>query len=136
MGDRANIVLRQQDQAIYLYSHWGGYDMPETLRQALVNGRNRWNDETYLGRIIFNTMTKGYEDGEAGFGIGVYPSDNEYAYLVVDARAGMVTVHRNLPRQEDGSWTRPFREFTFEEYVAEPRTWDNVQAPAPQEVAT
>lgn len=128
MGDRANIVLRQNDQAIYLYSHWGGYEMPETLRGALDSetGRGRWHDESYLGRIIFSKMTRGQEDGETGFGISVYPPDNEHAYFVVDSDRGTVAVYEDLPRKTDGTWGEPLRTFTFAEYVAEPRTWKNM----------
>lgn len=122
MGDRANIVLRQRDQHIYLYSHWGGSELPETLRQGLIRGQSRWDDETYLGRILFAEMTKGDENGTTGYGIGVYPSDNEYAYLVVNAKDGTVTVHAGLPTEG----VDPIKSFSFAEYCERNRTWANV----------
>lgn len=128
MGDRANIVLKQNNQAIYLYTHWSGYELPETLRKGLVKGRSRWDDETYLGRVLFQEMI-GTDNGVTGFGIGVYPPDNEYPYLVVDSANQMVMVHdSNLPLRSDGTWTTPVRVLDFEEYVEEERTWENLRA--------
>ena len=46
MGDRGNIVFKYTDgNKIYFYSHWGGSDLKETLRQALIRGKERWEDE-------------------------------------------------------------------------------------------
>lgn len=126
MGDRANIVIRQQDQAIYLYSHWGGEDMPDTLARALIHGQSRWNDETYLARIIFNAMTAGDETSTTGFGIGVYPSDNGHPFLVVDSERGTVSVHPEDAQLGQGEWPEPIRSFSFSEYSSEPRTWETV----------
>ncbi len=121
MGDRANIVLRQQDQHIYLYTHWDGEELPETLRQGLIRGQSRWDDETYLGRVLFDEMVKDDKDGVTGFGIGVYPSDNEHPYLVVDATGGTVSVHSDMPGT--GLATRSF---SFAEYCGKERTWGNI----------
>lgn len=133
MGDRANVVLKDQGQAIYLYTHWTGTELPETLRQALIKGESRWGDTSYLGRVIFSTMTRGYEDQVTGFGIGVGPDDNSYPYLVVDDSAGVVEVHDGggTPRRADGTWGTPVATFTFREYVAVPRDWRNVTAKEP-----
>jgi hypothetical protein len=90
MGDRANIVVEQNGGRIYLYSHWGGYQLPVVLRDALKRGE-RWDDDTYLTRIIFDQMTEGLHGEATGFGIGVYLSDNEYNILVVDPKSQTVT---------------------------------------------
>jgi hypothetical protein len=89
MGDRANIVVEQDGGRIYLYSHWTGYQLPVVLRDALKRGE-RWDDDTYLTRIIFDQMTDGRHGETTGFGIGVYLSDNEYNILVVDPKAQTV----------------------------------------------
>lgn len=95
MGDRANVVIQQGDgKRIYLYSHWGGYELPESLAVGLDKGRGRWDDESYLARIIFREMGAGQE-GETGFGISTYPPDNEHPFLVVDTKAKAVRVEKD-----------------------------------------
>lgn len=90
MGDRANIVVAQNGGRIYLYSHWSGYRLPVDLRDALKR-HERWDDETYLTRIIFDQMTAGCHGEPDGFGIGVALEDNEYNFLVVNCGAQTVT---------------------------------------------
>ena len=84
MGDRANVkIIDGVDNPVWLYSHWGGGELPEILHMAL-NRRQRWTDPSYLSRIIFCQMVKGQEDGETGFGISSVIGDNEHLILVVD----------------------------------------------------
>jgi hypothetical protein len=98
MGSRANVVVvddnpdRHPKEAVFLYGHWSGSDLPKTLRAALQSpaGKGRKNDPSYLARIIFNRMTKGDEDGEIGFGISTRLTDNQYPLLVVDVQRGVV----------------------------------------------
>lgn len=121
MGDRANIVLNQASdnadkagtkcQRIYLYTHWGGYELPITLQKALER-RARWNDESYLCRIIFQQLLNG-DTGTTGYGISTYPTDGGYHLLVVDS--DKQTVHLEKAFSDDrvvthGPWT-------FEQYV-------------------
>lgn len=60
MGDRANVWIREskKDSGIYLYTHWGGSGLPETLQAALKQAKrdDRLNDTPYLTRIIFCHM--------------------------------------------------------------------------------
>lgn len=96
MGDRANIVILQDDQAptskiaVFLYSHWGGEEMPDILADALDYGQERWNDPSYLARIIFQKMVK-TDRGMTGFGISVHLTDNEHPLLVVNTQKQTVT---------------------------------------------
>lgn len=89
MGDRANIgVITGYGDAegpVFLYSHWGGSAIKNTLAEALDSapGRGRWNDSSYLARIILDTMTRG-QDPETGFGISRTLEDNEHDVLIVD----------------------------------------------------
>lgn len=96
MGDRGNIAIRQRlsKEYIYLYTHWEGSELPETLQTALASpeGRGRWTDEAYLARIIFDHMT-GLAGGETGFGISTSPPDNEHPFLVVDCARQVVEIH-------------------------------------------
>lgn len=101
MGDRANIKIIQHDgttmeePALFLYSHWGGDGMANTLKRALIRGASRWDDEIYLARIIFNEMTKGDENETTGFGISTYIGDNEHPIITVDCEKQTVTIGGN-----------------------------------------
>jgi len=85
MGDRANIILKQynEDTPLFLYTHWCGHELPRTLQEALAR-RQRWDDPTYLARIIFDTMIGNDQGGETGFGISTSLGDNEYNFLYVN----------------------------------------------------
>ena len=86
MGDRVNVQIVDGGKRVNLYSHWGGSDMPETVRVALAK-RQRWTDGAYLARIIFCTMIAGDVDGETGFGISPPDAlpDNEHPLIIVSA---------------------------------------------------
>ena len=92
MGDRANIRIIQRqgglnhdEEAIYLYTHWGGEELPQVLARALAQ-HECWADEVYLARIIFCEMIKGQEAEARGFGISTYITDNEHPILNVDCK--------------------------------------------------
>jgi hypothetical protein len=92
MGDRAHIALKQDKGTIYLYSHWDGRDLYQKLARALERGRGRWDDEEYLGRIIFSEMIRDDINGETGYGIGLQShGDVYYAIPVVDCNSQTVT---------------------------------------------
>ena len=97
MGDRANIFMKEgttdegEDYGVYLYTHWGGSELPDVLKAALVRGRDRWNDLQYLSRIIFCEMVKGEEMCATGFGISVKCGDGNNNIIVVDAGSMEVT---------------------------------------------
>ena len=99
MGDRANIRIKQQyDETgnatnlyIYLYSHWGGSDLPMVLQMALKK-KWRWDDPSYLTRIIFCEMVKDDVAGETGYGIATSAPDNEHEYIDVDCEAQTVKI--------------------------------------------
>lgn len=89
MGDRGNIQIKDafaKGDGVFLYSHWGGTELPKTLAYALDSpeGRGRWDDRAYLARIIFDHMTRGSASPETGFGIDTAEMDPEHNTLVVD----------------------------------------------------
>lgn len=95
MGDRGNVVFKYEDKnKIYFYSHWGGSNLKETVRQALIRGKERWNDESYLARIVFCQMLMGSGANElqalSSFGISPYEVDNEHPLVTVDTKAQTV----------------------------------------------
>lgn len=135
MGDRANIVIRGNypadlgvREAVFLYSHWGGTEMPETLRCALERGESRWTDDQYLPRIIFEDMVKGDMGGETGYGISTRLHDNEYDLLVVLPDEQRIV---RLPERiyKDGGFDAmgDCASIGFAAYIAsDERTWDNL----------
>lgn len=85
MGDRINLKLKySQGEPIYLYSHWGGSGMKETIKSALIRGKDRWDDESYLARIIFCEMVRWDVEGLTGYGIAPYECDPENKTITVD----------------------------------------------------
>ena len=83
MGNRRNIRLVYSDgNEIFLYTHWGAYQMPHQLRDVLAR-RERWDDEAYLARMIFSRIVKDDVDGESGFGIAPYEIDPENPTITV-----------------------------------------------------
>lgn len=77
MGNRANVKLMYGNGSnIYLYTHWGGSTIHETLARALGRGADRIGDESYLARIIFSEMIQGDILGTTGYGIAPYPIDS------------------------------------------------------------
>ena len=85
MGDRANVrVMDGPARApVYLYTHWGGTQLPLRVREALKR-QVRWHDPAYLTRIIFDTMTGDSHGSETGHGISTGVCDNEHAIIEVD----------------------------------------------------
>ena len=127
MGDRANIVVQQEagEPRIFLYTHWGGEDLPRALKAGLIAGRGRWDDPSYLTRLLAREMGMG-RDGESGFGIALKQPDNEHAYLVVNCVDGTVTIEQepNCKYLREPGVSGASR-YTFAEYIALPNpTWD------------
>jgi hypothetical protein len=88
MGMRRNIALEfEKDSKIYLYTHWGAEDLKENLKKALVRGISRWDDASYLARIIFSEMVRDDIDGTTGLGLAPYEIDPEYPTIEVDMEA-------------------------------------------------
>ena len=75
MAISANIHIVHKDGGIYFYSHLDGGRIPKLVAMALDRGRNRWNDEQYLARIIFSEMVKDDVMGLTNYGIGVTPCE-------------------------------------------------------------
>ena len=91
MGMRRNIALAFDDAStIYLYTHWGAEGLEETLREALLRGKDRWRDPSYLARIIFFEMIQDEVLRTTGYGIAPYPIDEEYPTIKVDLKHQMV----------------------------------------------
>jgi hypothetical protein len=89
MGDRANVYIHEGDEpGVYLYTHWTGTELPDTVRASLDSprGRSRYNDAAYLARIIFEDMISDDLGSETGYGISPYPPDGDDR--IVDINVG------------------------------------------------
>ena len=116
MGDRGNIKVvesffnqEEERQGIYIYSHWGGAELPFRLQNALRK-RWRWADVPYLTRIIFEEVIKGEEGTETGFGISLSLCDNSHLIVVVDTKNGGIVRFETEKGECIDSWS-------FERYI-------------------
>jgi hypothetical protein len=79
MGDRAMAEIKTTDGSLYVYTHWGGEDLPESAKQAIKIAEPRWDDEPYATRIIVDQLTKDGIDEETGYGLLLKPNaEDEY----------------------------------------------------------
>lgn len=72
MGDRAVFGFRQHkedDNPIFLYSHWGGCDRYLDAQRAIEAARPRWMDPAYATRIAISQIVENYWMEETGFGL-------------------------------------------------------------------
>lgn len=83
MGDRANVIIRGHKEQVCVYTHWSGSERKEITAAALARSKDRWNDPSYLARVILDQFTDG-DRGTTGFGVWSTPQDNEYPFLIVD----------------------------------------------------
>jgi hypothetical protein len=97
MGDRGNVIVKDGDEQVCLYTHWGATELPETLRRALKR-RARWNDGSYLCRIIFCEMVDINQwKEETGFGISQTLGDGHNKVITVDVKSQTVKINSKEP---------------------------------------
>ena len=94
MGDRAQVRFIFEDgRDIFFYTHWGAHELPQDVANALIRGKNRWDDEEYLARIIFSEMIQNNVLDEMGFGIGTgIHGDLNRPLIIVDIRTKTVNL--------------------------------------------
>lgn len=108
MSDSAICVVKTHatDAEVYLYTHDGGTNLLRDVQRALRR-RARWNDPSYLTRMIFDEMTAGRQGSETGAGIDVRAGDNECGrpYVVVDVPRLEVRLEDPVERNVVRRWT-------------------------------
>lgn len=72
------------DQTIWLYTHWGAEGLEDVLAGALERGRERWDDDGYIARVIASDVFAGAGDDITGYGLTPFVTDDEYPTLFVD----------------------------------------------------
>lgn len=96
MGNRANFGFKDGENTIYLYSHWGGDGMMNTLATAIkvVMDAGRQNDPIYATRIAISNIVGDNWDQGLGYGLTAnYISDNEHSIPVVNWEEGTVSLY-------------------------------------------
>lgn len=119
MGDRGNVLIKDKwEDGVFLYTHWGGYELPQ-LVQEVLRRNERWEDSSYLARMVFSRMIRDYVDTTTGFGISTHMPDNEYPVIVlVPAEQRVLYITEDAARQKDIS--NPLVSWTMEEFISEP----------------
>ncbi len=54
MGDRRMTEIQTEDGSLYLYSHWGGTEMPDDAIAAIIHSRERWHDQSYAVAMMLD----------------------------------------------------------------------------------
>lgn len=98
MGDRSQCHI--EDTGVYLYTHWGGVNLPQVVSDALAR-EARWNDPEYLTRIIFDQMTEGSHGSETGHGIGNAQHGDVYRVVHINCSEREVTVETGVAPWHD-----------------------------------
>lgn len=111
MGDRAQVAIKMGDGSrVYLYAHWGGTGIYDSLQTALRR-RQRWTDCEYLARIIFQAIV-GDDQRETGFGIGTAQhSDLEHPVPVLDCTNQSITWDNGAYHRDEA-----YQDCTFEQF--------------------
>lgn len=120
MGDRGNIIIEKDGQdfkhQVVFYTHFSGSELPLIVRNALIRGRSRWDDSSYLARVIFSELVKDDIDGLTGYGISTEIGDGGDQIVSVFIQQQRVTFHKSFGLEN----------MTFEELVAAKLTgWRN-----------
>ena len=109
MGDRANVMVTSEHYGeTYLYTHWGAHSLCEDVQRALAK-KWRWNDPSYLTRIIFEEMV-GERDRftETGYGISARIGDPGQFIIEID-------VDRQTVTKDGCTWS--FEDFLTQAFV-------------------
>ena len=100
MGDRAMAEIKTEGGSVFVYTHLGGYSLPEDAKQAILKAKPRWEDYPYATRIIVDQLTKEGRDDETGFGLMVNDNaedsyNNGKPSVIIDLLTETLTIHRD-----------------------------------------
>jgi hypothetical protein len=110
MGDRAMCEIKTEGGSLFLYTHWGGNDLPKDAKEAVKTARPRWDDLPYATHIIVDQLIKDGRDSETDFGIMLNENaEDEYNHdkpsVIIDLNKQTLRVIR-----DDENVTYPFKE--------------------------
>lgn len=88
MGDRATFVIEQEkgEAPLFLYGHYAGYEMMDSLAKALSHAKVRidMGDPNYSARMIVSHLVGDDWGSEYGWGLSTYFCDAEHSVPVVN----------------------------------------------------
>jgi hypothetical protein len=90
MGDRRQVHIKNIN--LWIYTHWGGYDLPEVVQQAIKLAEDRWMDTSYCSRIIAMHIIQENSSGSTGCGISDHSMDSEYNDIFIDTEKLTVSI--------------------------------------------
>ncbi len=114
MGDRAMAEIKTEGGSLFVYTHWGGYNLPERAKEAIIKAETRWDDLPYATRIIVDQLTKESRDDTSGCGLMLNDNaEDEYngdkPSVIIDLKAALLTVIRGGQTIQQG-----FKEISHE----------------------
>ena len=89
MGSRAQVEVQQEPHSVFLYTHWGADEILQDTIKGIIKGKLRWNDPTYLTRVLFDSLRKN-DDSTLNYGIGTFQAGDIEKLIIVD------TEHREV----------------------------------------
>ena len=97
MGDRAMAEVKTEGGSLFVYTHWGGYELPEDAKEAVKQAKPRWSDHAYATHIIVDQLMKSGRDSETGIGLMLGPNaedeyNNDSPSVVIDILGQRVTI--------------------------------------------
>ena len=111
MGCRGTIEIieKDNDPSVFLYTHWGAKEMLPQITTTLKK-KERWDDASYLARMIFCEMVKGDEEGNTGYGIQTWRTGDAEEEITVNVEHQWIKQERTY---------KPSETFTFKELSEE-----------------
>ena len=100
MGDRAMAEIKTEGGSLYVYTHWGGNELPRKAEAAIARAKPRWDDLPYATRIIVDQLTIEGRDEETGFGLMLAPSaedgyNADHPSVIIDLLSQSLEVKRD-----------------------------------------
>lgn len=121
MGDRCNVAIKvrkDDENHIFVYSHWGGHEMPGEVLNAVKKAKCRWDDDMYCCRIIIdNILPEGSKDQGTGYGISLHVGDNSYPIIEIDIPKQVVRLIRFDSNAWEVIWDDVLGEHSFEDFA-------------------
>jgi len=108
MGTRSQVHFIQS--GVYLYQHWDGSLLPSRVQSA-ISLNDRWDDEEYLTRIVFDSMKTKTAQKTTGYGIGTTRHGDIEFLVEIDCIRQTVKVSSGFGDDMDMIWTGTFEEF-------------------------
>lgn len=105
MGDRFTFgVADRTGDVLYLYSHWGGQDWDNSLKNAIYKAGTHSRSSERANRIVISQLIGEAWDSTAGYAFSINNvTDTEYGYVpVVDFEHSTVTFYEYSYEHELG----------------------------------